>query len=386
MKIERFEVQGHRDLAPVDWRPADLTVLEGAARTALAEAVFTLASVPRGWSDLGQFYGALDLPPRSHPSSGEAHTTRWRLTCAPRGDALDGLSTEYELGIYPPAGELSWEIRYEFLRRFDDFNEVSVLSREGASGRYELSKLPRGAPPRRAGRETFAGDIPVLGARQELFDDPAVRPFAQPLALWSWYRGFDVTPGSDARADRAFPGFHERLIEGGGNLINALLNLHDLEQTRPGLHDLARAAVPGFEGLQFGRGDKGEVTFALRVSGRELRPADLEAEALRALCAAAAVSATDPPPLCWFEPQTWAGVPPEALPRFADRLLRLSARAHVVLAEPPPALVEAVAEARGAAELPEAWRSERIRVEFGPPEGAWESGAMHPLTALSTAP
>lgn len=386
MKIERFEVQGHRDLAPVDWRPADLTVLEGAARTALAEAVFTLASVPRGWRDLGEFYGALDLPPRSHPSSGDAHTTRWRLTCAPRGEADDTLSTEYELGIYPPAGELSWEIRYEFMRRVDDFNEVSVLSREGATGSYELSKPARGALARRQGRESFAGDIPVLGAKQELFDDPAVKPFAQPLALWSWYRGFELGPESPTRAARAFLGFHERLVEGGGNLINALLNLHDLPQTRPGLLDLARAAVPGFEALRFDPANKGEVSLTLRVAGRDLRPADLEPEALGALCAAAAVSATSPPPLAWFEPQTWAGVPDEALPLFADRLLGLSARSHVVLAEPPPALVDALVEARGAAALPEAWRSERIRVEFMPSEAAWEARALHPLTALSTAP
>lgn len=386
MKIERFEVQGHRDLAAIDWRPADLTVLEGSARTALAEAVFTLASVPRGWRDLGEFYGALGLPPRSHPASGDAHTTRWRLTCAPRGDAFDTLSTEYELGIYPPAGELSWEIRYEFMRRFDDFNEVSVLHREGASASYELSKPPRGAAPRRAGRESFAGDMAVLGARQELFDDPAVRPFAQPLALWSWYRGFDVGPASATRAESAFPGFHERLVEGGGNLINALLNLHDLEATRPGLHELARAAVPGFEALEFGRSPTGGVTLSLRVSGRELRPGDLEPEPLRALCAAAAVSATSPPPLAWFEPQTWAGVPDGALALFADRVLRLSARAHVVLADPPRALVDALADARGAAELPGAWRSERIRVELGDPEGAWEARALHPLTAPSTAP
>ena len=156
MKIERIEVEGHRDLARVDWSPADLTVLQGGGATALGEAVFTLSQVPRGWHDLGQFWSTLALPLRVTPPGEEAHTTRWRLTCSPRGLSDDHRRAEYELGIYPAVEGLPWEIRYEFLRRFDDFDEVEVLRREGPGTEYKLSA------PRRRGR---AGNAAIADVR-----------------------------------------------------------------------------------------------------------------------------------------------------------------------------------------------------------------------------
>lgn len=362
MKIERIEVEGHRDLARVDWSPADLTVLRGDGAAALAEAVFALSQVPRGWHDLGAFWRALALPLRVTPPGDEAHTTRWRLTCAPRGPSDDHRRAEYELGIYPAAEGLPWEIRYEFLRRYDDFDECEVLRREGAGADYKLSTPPRrGATAGRKGRESFAGDIPVLGARQELFDDPAVRPFAQALACWSWYRGFDLDV---ARAARAYGGFHGRLVERGENLTNALHNLVDLESTRGDLESVLRDALPGHQGLEFEAADDGTVTLWQRQIDARVPSPDLDDATARALCAVAAAMATDAPALMWFEPGVF-DVPTALAAPLARALLARAAGSHVVLRAPPAWLEAALAdELAGRAGAPPL-RAERVNAELG---------------------
>lgn len=378
MKIERIEVEGHRALDRVDWHLGELTVIEGDACVALAEAVFTLSQVPRGWSDLAAFYDALALPPRPVAEGEEAPTTRWRLTCAPRGEVFDPRRAEYELGIYPPSGALGWEIRYEFLRLFDDFDSAEVLAREGPGATYTLSKPRRDA--RRGGRESFAGDIPVLGARQELFDDPAVNPFAQALARWSWFRGFETAADAAARAIGVFPGFHERLVEGGGNLTNALYSLYDLDATRDAVDAMVRAAVPAYEGVRFERLGDGDLSMRVQCAGRALAPPELPDETLRALCAIAAVTATAPPALSWFDAAVWA-LPEAVLPLVAEALVALSARSQVVLASPPDALRDALREALGA-------ERDGQHITLAPTESGrpWEGRSVTPLTGHSPAP
>lgn len=383
MKIERIEVEGHRDLSRVDWSPADLTVLQGGGATALAEAVFTLSQVPRGWQDLGAFWRALGLPLRVTPDGEEAHTTRWRLTCAPRGASEDHRRAEYELGIYPAVEGLPWEIRYEYLKRYDDFDELEVLRREGAGGDYKLSAPKRrGATAGRKGRESFAGDIPVLGARQELFDDPAVLPFAQPLACWSWYRGFDLDA---ARQARVYGGFHGRLVERGENLTNALHNLVDLEETRDALETALRAALPGHQGLDFEGADDGTVSLWQRRLDARVAAPDLDAPTARALCALAAVMATDAPPLLWFEPEVFDV--PEALGApLARGLLARAAGSHVVLREPPAWLEAALAAALAGREGAEPLRAERVTAELGDRAPALTTEKFGSLTGLSPVP
>lgn len=383
MKIERIEVEGHRDLARVDWSPADLTVLQGGGATALGEAVFTLSQVPRGWHDLGHFWSTLALPLRVTPPGEEAHTTRWRLTCAPRGPSDDHRRAEYELGIYPAVEGLPWEIRYEFLRRLDDFDEVEVLRREGSGTEYKLSAPRRGgATAGRRGRESFAADIPVLGARQELFDDPAVRPFAQPLACWSWYRGFDLAA---ARRARIFAGFHGRLVERGENLTNALHNLDDLDATRGALHAAVRAIVPEHQGFAFTAHDDGTVTLSLRRADGLAAAPDLDDGLTRALCALAAAMATEPPALLWFEPASLQV--PEALGApLAEALLARAAQAHVVLRDPPSWLQDALNTALRALPAGESLRVERVTAELGDRPSALTTEKFGSLTGLSPVP
>lgn len=379
MKIDRIEVEGHRDLARVDWRPADLTVLTGPGAHALAEAVFTLSQVPRGWSDLETFYSALSLPPRVTPPGEEAHTTRWRLTCSAPEGSRDRRSAEYELGIYPPAEGLGWEIRYEYLRRYDDFDEVELLRRDAMETRYELSRARRdAAKPRRTGRESFAGTISVLGARLELYEDPAVNPFAAPLAGWSWFRGFDL---SAARAERVFAGFHERLWESGGNLTQALMNLCDLTSTRDAVHAAATRVSPEHEGFGFVRDDQGNVTLMQRTVSGERAAGTFGDEFARAMCAVAAVLATAPPALMWFEPAAW-DVPASLGPLLAEALVGLRGRSQVVLLDPPEWLQDDLRRACGDAPS----SVQRVTVELGEGTSALRVEDFVPLTGLSPVP
>jgi predicted ATPase len=383
MKIERIEVEGHRDLARVDWSPADLTVVRGGGAIALAEAVFALSQVPRGWHDLGEFWRELQLPLRVTPAGEEAHTTRWRLTCAPRGPSDDQRHAEYELGIYPAAEGLPWEIRYEFLKRYDDFDELEVLRREGAGAEYKLSKPRRGgATAGRKGRESFAGDIPVLGARQELFDDPAVLPFAQPLACWTWYRGFDLTA---ARRARVYAGFHGRLVERGENLTNALHDLHDRDDTRGALEAALGAALPGHQGVEFEGADDGTVTLWLRRDGARVSAPHLDEGTTRVLCALAAAMATEAPALRWFEPEVF-DVPEVLGPHLARCLVAQAVHAHVVLRDPPPWLEAALEAAVSARAEPAPLRAERITVELGDGPSALTPEKFGSLTGLSPVP
>jgi hypothetical protein len=383
VKIERIEVEGHRDLARVDWSPADLTVLRGDGATALAEAVFALSQVPRGWRDLADFWRALALPLRVTPPGEEAHTTRWRLTCVPRGSSDDHRRAEYELGIYPAAEGLPWEIRYEFLKRADDFDEVEVLRREGAGAEYKLSAPQRrGATAGRRGRESFAGDIPVLGARQELFDDPAVRPFAQPLACWTWYRGFDLAA---ARQAGVYAGFHGRLVERGENLTNALLNLVDIEATRDALHAAVRAAVTGHQGFEFEGADDGTVTLSHRRDDGRVAAPDLDDGVTRALCAITAAMAPEAPALMWFEPAAW-DVPASLGAPLAQALLARAAGSHVVLRDPPGWLEDALGAALAGRSEGDALRVERVTVELGDRASALRADKFGALTGLSPVP
>lgn len=370
MRIERFEVEGHRGIRRIAWSPADLTVLRGDGVEALAEAVFTLSHAPRGWSDLAAYIDGLALPPTATPEGAEPATTRWRLTCAGDPGADDPRGAEYELGIYPPGDGLPWEVRYEFLRRLDEFSDVEVLRREGAGTEYVLTPPKRATPGRpKSWRESVARDMSVLGTHRQLFEDPAVKPFAQPLALWSRYRRFDASAGAAARAPSLFPSYDERLVEGGGNLINALQNLVDLAHTRPRLEALLRAAVPGHEALSFALCDDGTVSLSHTVAGRRTPVQELPDETLRALCVIAAVLSTAPPPLVWFDGDVW-DLPEATFPAVAEALVTLSARAQVVLAHPPDALEGALADALSLARPPapqggRAWRMERAAVRVG---------------------
>ncbi len=379
MKIERIEVEGHRDLPRVDWSPADLTVVRGGGATALAEAVFALSQVPRGWHDLGAFWRALELPLRVTPPGEEAHTTRWRLTCAPRGPSDDHRRAEYELGIYPAAEGLPWEIRYEYLKRYDDFDEVEVLRRDGAAAEYKLTTpKARGATAGRKGRESFAGDIPVLGARQELFDDRAVLPFAQPLACWSWYRGFDLDA---ARKARVYGGFHGRLVEGGENLTNALHNIVDLDETRDALDAAVRAMGPGHAGFSFVSADDGTVSLVHRREAGDLDLPWMNDTLTRSLCALAAAMATEPPALRWFEPAS-LDVPDVLGPHLARALVVGAERSQVVLRDPPAWLEGALAAALEGSSV----RAERVTAELGPREAALTAEKFGSLTGLSPVP
>lgn len=365
MRIERIVVEGHRGIRRITWSPADLTVMTGDAVEALAEAVFVLSQVPRGWSDLGAFMDALALPPVTTAEGEEAPTTRWVLTCAADPSHEDPRAAEYELGIYPPGDGLPWEVRYEFLRRLDDFSDVEVLRREGSSVDYKLTQPARSTARPKAFRETVARDISVLGGNLKLFEDPAVKPFAQPLALWSRYRRFDASPDAPARAASIFPSYDDRLVEAGGNLINAIQNLLDYAPVRPVLEALLRDAIAGHEGFSFSMRDDGTVSLAHTASGITRGAPELPDETLRALCVIAAVLSAAPPPLLWFDGDVW-DVPAATLPAIARALVAQSRRSHVVLANPPAALRDALAAAAAEPSPEEGarpWRMERVRVQ-----------------------
>lgn len=363
MRVQRIEVEGHRGIRRIDWSPADLTLLVGEAPAieAVAEAVFALSQAPRGWSDLGAYVDGLALPQQRVPEGEEAPTTRWRLTCLPSPDADDPRRAEYELGIYPPSAGLPWEVRYEFLRRADEFGDLDLLHREGSSAELRLS--PRGGARPKPSRVTVARDMSALGASDKLFDDPAVRPFAQPLALWSRHRRFDVSAGSPARAASLFPSFDERLVERGDNLINALQNLADLARTRPLLDELLGLAVPGHESLRFPMRGDGTASLAHRIAGVDHAPPELPDHGLRALCVAAAVLATSPPPLVWFDADVW-DLPATCFPAVARALRALARRAQVALDRPPAELVARLREAPAPGEPAPA--IETVEVTDGP--------------------
>jgi predicted ATPase len=287
------------------------------------------------------------------------------LTCAPGPDDDDRRHAEYEIGIYPPGDGLPWEVRYEALRRFDDFDEVEVLQREGATVTYKLTAPKRGPAPRRpTAREVVSRDMSALAVKTDLYEDPAVLPFARALALWSRYRRVDASPASPARAPSIFASFHERLWEGGGNLISALHNLTDIAHTRGPLEAALREAVPGHEALGFKALPDGTLALTHRLRGVDHRPPELPDEALRALCVVAALLSTAPPPLLWFEADFW-DIPASMHGFAAECLVALSARARVVLVDPPEGLRAAVA-AEVQRQRREGWRAESLHVADGP--------------------
>jgi TRAP-type mannitol/chloroaromatic compound transport system permease large subunit len=229
MKLRRIEIEHVRSLRAFAWSPGDFNLVVGDGGSDLLRALALFAASAQGWS---RFSELMSAEPRPHPEllrEGSIETS-WKVTLAPDPDGHHEFMSELVVERFH--GEPGWEVVFERIARFDDFDDIELLGRRGGRCEFTLSPPKRGFAssfnaPKKKETARVAGDMTALGALPKFRADTRVSAHADAIADWALYESFDVTHGAPARKPSVERWFHGRLAEDGSNLINVLYNIHD---------------------------------------------------------------------------------------------------------------------------------------------------------------
>lgn len=344
MSIRRFHVAGYRSLDALSWEPLPLEVLRDARGADLFRAAYHFANSYRGWSALAEDLDAeLDADPDLWRN--DARETRWFVQCDPLPELDDGLAYGHELVLAATAPDAPrrFDVVYERVTRFDDFDEHELLERQGSRVSFVLTpkrqmRSTRGTEKPAREVSSLASDMPALGAIPKFLGDARVLPYADLIAGWRFFRPVPVGPDAPVRANHPTVQFEDRLTLDGANLVNVLYNLQDFDGPRRALGDALGAALTGASHLEFPAVDELHHTAAVRFRDGTLAPlAQLSPGMLRMLLLCGMLLAPSPAPWIWID-RPDEGLDPWMVP-LVPELCRFAMRqAKVCLVDPSPRL------------------------------------------------
>ena len=340
MKLRRIEIEHVRSLRAFAWSPGDFNLVEGDGAHDLLRALALFAASAQGWSRFSELMSAEPRPDPELLRDGSIETT-WKVTLAPDPDGQHEFLSELVVERFH--GEPGWEVVFERIARFDDFDDIELLGRRGGRCEFTLSPPKRGFSsgsnaPKKKESARVAGDMTALGALPKFRADPRVSAHADAIADWALYQDFDVTHGAPARKPSVERWFHGRLAEDGCNLINVLYNIHDWYAARDTFARALRSVIPGFDRWIFPPVGEMEVGLALRTrDGVTTSLSELPDPVLRAVLVFAALASPEPPQVTWLDSPE-KSLPAWSIPALAELAREAAGKTQVVISGASPAL------------------------------------------------